>query len=89
MFADVLGIPITVAACAETGALGAAIAAGVGAGVFPDLAAGVQAMTRRHAAFTPDPAMARHYSERYRTYRMLTEAMRPVWQRMAAAQAEA
>ena len=30
MFADVLGIPITVAACAETGALGAAIAAGVG-----------------------------------------------------------
>ena len=89
MFADVLGIPITVAACAETGALGAAIAAGVGAGVFPDLPAGVQAMTRRHAAFTPDPAMARHYSERYRTYRMLTEAMRPVWHRMAAAQAEA
>ena len=46
MFADVLGIPITVAACAETGALGAAIAAGVGVGVFPDLAAGVRAMTR-------------------------------------------
>ena len=89
MFADVLGIPITVAACAETGALGAAIAAGVGAGVFPDLPAGVQAMTRRHAAFTPDPDMARHYSERYRTYRMLSEAMRPVWHRMAAAQAEA
>ena len=40
MFADVLGIPITVAACAETGALGAAIAAGVGAGVFPDLRGG-------------------------------------------------
>ena len=89
MFADVLGIPITVAACAETGALGAAIAAGVGAGVFPDLAAGVQAMTRRHAAYSPDPAMADHYSERYRTYRMLTEAMIPVWHRMAAAQAGA
>lgn len=88
MFADVLGIPITVAACAETGALGAAIAAGVGAGVFPDLRAGVQAMTRRHADYTPDPAMARHYIERYRTYRMLSEAMRPVWHQMAAAQAE-
>ena len=88
MFADVLGIPITVAACAETGALGAAIAAGVGAGVFRDLPAAVQAMTRRHAAFTPDPAMTHHYSERYRTYRMLSEAMRPVWHQMAAAQAE-
>ena len=63
--------------------------AGVGAGVFPDLPAGVQAMTRRHAAYTPDPAMTRHYSERYRTYRMLSEAMRPVWHRMAATQAEA
>jgi L-xylulokinase len=89
MFADVLGIPIMVAACAETGALGVAIAAGVGAGLFPDLAAGVQAMTRRHAAYTPDPAMTRHYSERYRTYRILTEAMIPVWHRMAAAQAGA
>ena len=89
MFADVLGIPITVAVCAETGALGAAIAAGVGAGVFPDLSAGVRAMTRRHAAFTPDPNMANHYSESYRSYRMLSEAMRPVWHRMAAAQAEA
>ena len=87
MFADVLGIPITVAACAETGALGAAIAAGVGAGLFPDLAAAVRAMTRQRAAFAPDPAMAAHYDERYRTYGMLTEAMKPVWQRMAAAQA--
>jgi L-xylulokinase len=85
MFADVLGIPITVAACAETGALGAAIAAGVGAGVFPDLPTGVQAMTRSHAAFSPDPGMARHYRERYRTYGMLAEAMRPLWLRMADA----
>ena len=89
MFADVLGIPITVGACAETGALGAAIAAGVGAGVFPDLASGVQAMTRRHATFVPDPVMARHYGERYCTYGMLTDAMKPLWLRMAAAQDEA
>ena len=38
MFADMLGIPVSLAGCAETGALGAAIAAGVGAGMFPDLA---------------------------------------------------
>jgi L-xylulokinase len=89
MFADVLGIPITVAACTETGALGAAIAAGVGIGAFPDLAEGVRAMTRSHDAFAPDPVMARHYAQRFRTYGTLTEAMNPLWQRIAAAQDEA
>jgi len=85
MFADILGIPITVADCTETGALGAAIAAGVGIGAFPDLAAGVRAMTRRRHAFDPDPGMAAHYGARYQTYGMLTAAMEPLWRRMAAA----
>jgi len=85
MFADVLGIPITVADCTETGALGAAIAAGVGVGAFPDLAAGVRAMTRRRHAFDPDPGMTAHYDGRYRTYGMLTAALKPLWLRMAAA----
>lgn len=85
MFADILQIPISVAACAETGALGAAIAAGVGAGVFPNLDAGVAAMTGPRRDYRPDAAMAAHYRERYRTYRMLTETMTPVWLRMAAA----
>ena len=83
MFADVLGIPITVAAHAETGALGAAIAAGVGVGAFPDLAAGIRAMTRPRAALPADPGMAPHYGARYETYGMLTAAMTPLWRRMA------
>ena len=33
--------------------------------------------------------MAHHYAERYRTYGMLTDAMRPLWLRMAAARGEA
>jgi L-xylulokinase len=89
MFADVLGIPISVAVCAETGALGAAIAAGVGAGVFADLKDGVRTMTERRASFAPDTAMAAHYGERYRTYGMLSEAMLPLWRRMAESRAEA
>ena len=89
MFADVLGIPISLAACAETGARGAAIAAGVGAGVFPDLADGVAAMTREEVAFVPDTSMTAHYGERYRTFGMLTEGMKPFWRRMAAAREKA
>jgi L-xylulokinase len=88
MFADVLGIPITIGDCAETGALGAAISAGVGAGVFPDFPAGVRAMTRNRAGFAPNPGMARHYGQRYRTFLMLTEAMKPLWLRMVSARDE-
>ena len=85
MFADILGIPIAVAACGETGALGAAIAAGVGTGVFGDFEAGVEAMTQQGASFAADPAMARHYAPRYETFGQIAEAMKPIWQRMAAA----
>lgn len=35
IFADVLSVPVTVAVSRETGALGAAIAAGTGVGLFP------------------------------------------------------
>jgi L-xylulokinase len=89
IFADVLGIPVAVAACTETGALGAAIAAGTGIGAFPDLSAGVRAMTWPSAAFAPDPGMTAHYDARYETYGMLTAAMTPLWQRMASARPEA
>jgi L-xylulokinase len=88
VFADILGIPVSVPRCGEAGALGAAIAAGVGAGVFAELPAGVQRMTRHAARFDPDPGMASHYAGRYRTYAMITEAMRPVWRRMAGAEEE-
>jgi L-xylulokinase len=87
MFADILGVEIAVSDCAETGALGAAIAAGVGIGAFSDLAAGVRAMAGRRAVFAPDAAMASHYDERYRTHGMLTDAMRPISARMAGARA--
>ena len=85
MFADILGIPVSLSRCAESGALGAAIAAGVGARVFPGLPEAVRAMTAERARFAPDPAMVAFYDERYRTYGMLTEAMKPVWARMAGA----
>ncbi len=85
MFADILNMPISIASCAETGAVGAAIAAGVGAGVFGDLEAGVGAMTRRGASFEADAAMSAHYDDRYRVFGRITEAMKPVWAEMAQA----
>lgn len=85
MFADILDMPISVASCAETGALGAAIAAGVGAGVFGDLEAGVEAMTRKGNTYVADAAMIGHYAERYGMFGRITEAMKPIWADMAGA----
>jgi L-xylulokinase len=82
IFADGLGVPVTVAAARETGALGAAIGAGVGVGLFADYEAGMAAMVRPAAAFAPDPAMRDHYDRRYRMYTRLTEAMAPFWAEM-------
>jgi L-xylulokinase len=79
MFADGLGVPVTVAEAQETGALGAAIGAGTGAGLFADYEAGVAQMTRSKAAYGPDPAMQAHYDRRYARYLQLTEALRPLW----------
>ncbi|MEC9344122.1 MAG: FGGY-family carbohydrate kinase [Pseudomonadota bacterium] len=79
MFADGLGVPMTVAEAPETGALGAAIAAAIGAGLHRDEVSAVAAMTRTARTFRPDPAMRQHYDRRYRLYLELNAALEPVW----------
>jgi len=79
MFADGLGVPVTVAEAQETGALGAAIGAGLGAGLFADYEAGISAMTRKRASFTPDAVMQPHYDKRYSRYLQLSDAMKSLW----------
>src|SRR5690606_2291639 len=71
IFADGLGVPVTVAECTETGALGAAIAASVGAGLYPDVPRAVGAMTRPARTVSPDPAMRGHYDRRFAIWREL------------------
>ena len=79
IFADGLGLPITVAEARETGALGAAIGAGVATGLFPDYEAGLDAMTRARAAYQPDPGMKAHYDRRYRAYVAIRDALGFFW----------
>jgi L-xylulokinase len=79
MFADCLGFPISVAEGEETGALGAALGAGVGVGLFADYEEGVAAMSRIRRVFEPDIKMAPHYDRRYTTSRDLTAALQGFW----------
>ena len=69
--ADLLGQPISRPVITEAGAMGSAIMAGVGSGVFPDYPSGVQAMVRLERTFVPDPLRQECYRARYEEYRRL------------------
>lgn len=69
--ADVLGLPFTRPAVTEAGALGAAILAGIGTGVFADHHQGIEAMVRVDRSFEPDPRRSETYRELYDRYTRL------------------
>ena len=82
IFADALNLPVTVARSQETGALGAAIAAGTGVGLFADYGAGVAAMTAPARDYAPIGDASVHYARRGELYGKLTAAMTPIWAEM-------
>lgn len=83
LFADVLQIPISVANSYETGALGAAIAAGTGVGIFKDFQHGTRSMVRTNRHYEPKIGLSNVYNKRYRLYRDSELALRPLWKRFA------
>ncbi|WP_394889418.1 FGGY-family carbohydrate kinase [Mesorhizobium sp. AaZ16] len=87
IFADVLDVPVTVARSRETGALGAAIAAGTGVGLFTDFSAGAAAMTAPDRHYLPNREIAPAYEQRYRLYGEINGAMGPLWDRIASERA--
>jgi L-ribulokinase len=69
IYADVTGLPLSLAGSAQAPALGSAIHAAVAAGCYPDVPAAATAMGRRHrAAVAPDPTSAAVYAELYTEY---------------------
>jgi xylulokinase len=73
--ADIFGKPFTRPVIIEAGALGAAIIAGVGAGIFSDYAQAVAAMVRLERTFEPDLARHARYQARYQNYQHLAPLM--------------
>jgi xylulokinase len=83
--ADIMGYPFSRPAITEAGALGAAIMAGVGSGVFSTFQEGADAMVKRERLFEPDPARHQRYAERYALYKPLWPLMRGYLQDLAVA----
>lgn len=74
--ADIYGAPVRTLAAEEGPAYGAALLAGVGAGVYADVAEAVAAGVRVTGETAPDPARARRYDELYAAYAQLYPALR-------------
>jgi L-xylulokinase len=83
MFADCLGVPISVAEAEETGALGAALGSGVGVGVFAGYEDAVASMTRIRRVFEPNADLKAHYDRRYDVHLGLVTALQGFWNRHA------
>lgn len=79
MLSDMLGLPLSVAGQPETGALGAAMAAAVGAGVFADLDAAAAAMVGPARSIVPDLAKTEIYRRRFALWQALETSLTPHW----------
>lgn len=84
MLADMLGEPVHVSMQPEAGALGAAMAAAVGTGHFPDLDAAASAMVPPPRVVEPDPARESLYRRRYAIWQELGEGLAPHWKSLQA-----
>ena len=75
MMADAVGIPMEIPEGDELSALGAAMAAGVGCGLFSDYQAAVNAMTRIRRVYEPDPEAVPVYRRKFRLYEKALKAL--------------
>ena len=68
LLADLIGVQITVPVNKEASALGAAICAGVGAGLYKDMAEGCGSLVRWEQTLDPNPENQKLYLELYQSW---------------------
>jgi L-xylulokinase len=80
MFADTIQVPMEVPDGNELGARGAALAAGIGAGIYGDYAEAVREAVSVVRVHEPIPANTPLYLARYAEYQGLVDVMREPWE---------
>ncbi|HEU5417010.1 MAG TPA: FGGY family carbohydrate kinase [Streptosporangiaceae bacterium] len=81
--AGIFGRPVQTLNCAEGGILGAALLAGVGAGWYPDAAAGADQLIRAACTWEPDPAETAVYQSAFGDFCAAHDALQELWRRWA------
>ena len=76
IFANVLGIPLTLPQTEQGPGYGGAMLAMVGCGACPSVQAACDALVHVAQTVEPDPALTARYEERYRRFRQIYPAMK-------------
>ena len=71
ILADVLGLPVKVPVVREATALGAAILAGYGAGIYPDISEAARRLVRWHKVYQPNAESHAVYEKMYGPWRKM------------------
>jgi autoinducer-2 kinase len=88
IMADVLGLPVKVPRVKESTALGAAMFAGIGAGLYPDVATAAGRVVSFEATIDPQPEVHSRYGELYEQWTSIYAAqlalvedglLKPLW----------
>lgn len=82
MLADLFGKTVTTTNASEGSALGAAILAGAGTGVYDFVAEGCDTVLRQKTMQKPDPAARKIYQARYPIYRSLYRSLKKEFVRL-------
>ena len=83
ILADILDAELVTVNTTEGAAYGAAILAGVGASLWPDVDTACNQLIRVTGSTAPNPAAVAAYAPVYAAYRELYPALRPTFQRLA------
>lgn len=83
MFADVIGLPVTVSTATELGALGAAICAAIGVGEYKTYGEAMRAMTSVRASYEPNEERGAALREKQAAFERAVQAMAPIWREHA------
>lgn len=81
MFADILEVPVEIVESTETAALGCAISAGIGVGIFEDYYEAVRRTVRIKSEYQPVRKNTEQYLRRYEDWKIILEAMKPAWEK--------
>jgi xylulokinase len=79
ILADMTGIPVVTMSQTENSAIGAAILAGVGTGVFSNIEQGCEICIKENLRFEPDQGNYEAYRKVYQKYLMLYKCLENYW----------
>jgi len=83
ILSDVFNCPVQTIKSAEGPALGVAILAGVGAGLYPSVEEACERLVQPASVFSPDPVNAALYDKYHRLFRKLYPALKDSYKELA------